>query len=113
MGVTDFKLESGDLSFLDGDFLTTSDATTDADIQCIEDLLIYNKGELKEFPFLGVGLNKSLAVSGSSNVLKIRQEISLNLRADKYSAISINGAQSIASFDFGNVTFDINAVRNE
>ena len=113
MGVTDFKLTDDDLSFKDGDFDITSEFTTDADVQCIEDLLIYNKGELKEFPFLGVGVNNYLASGGNSQLLKLRQEVTLNLNADKYSSISLSGTQSTVSFDFGNFNFNINAIRNE
>lgn len=110
MEVTDFKLIDGDLSFFQGDFDTTSEFTTDADVQCIQDMLDYNKGELKEFPFLGVGINNYLASSG--NYLKLRQEVQLNLEADKYSTITLNGSQSILSVDFGTINLNINAVRN-
>ena len=73
---------------------------------------MYNKGELKEFPFLGVGISSYLASPGGTETLKLRQEVALNLELDNFSAITINGETSLSSFSFGNIELNINAVRN-
>ena len=80
----DFLLdENNDLATADGDFITG-----DSDDQHVELLLMLAKGELKESPTIGVGLNRFLGKQNTS-LAELQREVKVGLQADGYKVKSI------------------------
>ncbi|MBI9063286.1 MAG: hypothetical protein JEZ14_14995 [Marinilabiliaceae bacterium] len=80
----DFLLDdNGDLMTENGDFVTGP-----SDDQNVELLLVLHKGELKESPTIGVGLNRFLGKQNTS-LTEMQREIKVGLQADGYKVKSI------------------------
>jgi hypothetical protein len=82
--------------FKNGDFLVD-----ESDYQSQELLIVYNKGNLIEYPTLGVGIHKYL--EGNSNVAEISRAIRETLKQDNWTI------ETIKYFEDG--TIDLNAYR--
>ncbi len=66
-----------DLEIANGDFVVS-----ESDGQHIEHILRADRGQFRQFPLVGVGLQKQ--ANASPNRQKLKQEIKLQLRADGF-----------------------------
>ena len=98
MEVVDLRLIENDLVISNGDFELTDANVAEADLQHISDLILYNKGELKEFPSIGVGMIQYVGAD-SSEIPKVNTLIQRNLDADNYTVISIGQNEGQVSLD--------------
>lgn len=91
--VKDIILEDFDLVIENGDF-----KVADSDMQHIELICITDLGHWKEYPLLGVGIEKYISSSGQMDALK--RSINIQLASDGYkvSQILINGTNE--SFEY-------------
>lgn len=76
---TDIQLINDDINIIESDFLLTQ-----SDEQHIIDTISSNKGEWKENPADGVGINQYLKSKGTENTLS--RSIGIQLQNDKYKA---------------------------
>lgn len=97
----DIKLLDNDLVIKNGDF-----DITESDEQHIEDIIAYNKGSLKEYPQVGIGIFNYLNSSGQEQFLE--RELSLQLKADGY---TVNGP-SVFFDESQTLTIKPNAIRS-
>ena len=74
--VTDFIIRE-DLQIKDGDLLLL-----ESEQDHINDIVIQNRGEQKQFPLLGVGALNFM--SGSESLDQIRKQITLHLESDNF-----------------------------
>jgi hypothetical protein len=101
MAVKDIALdETFDLIVENGDF-----KVSESDMQHIELICITDLGHWKEFPLLGVGIEKYIASSGQSEALK--RAINIQLASDGYKVnqILVTGTNE----DF---TYSVDATRD-
>lgn len=84
MAVKDYKTsDDGDLAFYNGDLAINNNS----DPQHIEDIIVEEIGERKEFPILGAGASKYL---NGTDIQKLKKYVKLNLQADNYKVKSID-----------------------
>ncbi|GAF05601.1 hypothetical protein [Saccharicrinis fermentans] len=76
--------ENNDFATANGDFVTGA-----SDDQHVEMLLELNKGELKENPTVGIGLNKFLKQQNTS-LNQIKREIKVGLKTDGYTVTDLS-----------------------
>lgn len=78
MASTDILLNSSyDLQIANGDFVIG-----DSEAQHVELILLANKGDFRQFPFLGVGLKKYINSPGAGN--ELGREVGIQLELDGY-----------------------------
>jgi len=87
MAVKDFKHdpEGIDLVAVNGDF-----AAVESDQQHIIDIVNSDQGHWKQFPLLGVGIDRFIGSTGPDNLQTIERIIRLQLQSDGYANITIN-----------------------
>lgn len=73
----DIKIEDNDLVIKNGDFVISN-----SDQQHVEDLIKSYTGHYKEFPLIGVGVDRFINSSGKDQ--EIKRLIKLQLEADGY-----------------------------
>jgi len=79
--------ENGDLVVKNGDLLIGNSA-----LQHLDLLLQSNKGDWKEYPLVGVDLNKSINSTMSlQNTDAITKQIKLQMEMDGFTGVKING----------------------
>jgi len=112
MEVVDFRIKDNDIVIGNGDIELSSPLTAEADLQHIEDLLLYSKGSLKEFPAIGVGAIQYVGAD-NSEIPKINTLIQRNLKADLYTVISIGQQkEGLLSLNLDTAIINVNAVRD-
>jgi hypothetical protein len=86
----------------DGDILIVNGDLTigESDNTHISDVIVANKGDWKEYPLLGVGINAYLNSSGMQQF--VTNEIKKQLDSDGYGSISVI---------FNNDNFEVDAIR--
>jgi len=101
MAVKDITLDDNlDLIIENGDF-----KVSDSDMQHIQLICITDLGHWKQFPLLGVGIEKYIASSGQTDALK--RNINIQLSSDGY---KVN--QILVSNTSENFTYSIDATRD-
>lgn len=91
--------KDGDLLFSNGDF-----KIVESDQQHIVDIINENEGAYKQFPLVGVGINKYLNASNANNILL--KNIKKQLEADGYHVNNI-------LFNNNDLTdIEVDAIRN-
>jgi hypothetical protein len=101
MAVKDITLDDNfDLIIENGDF-----KISDSDMQHIQLICITDLGHWKQFPLLGVGINRYIASSGQTDALK--RAINIQLASDGY---KVNDILLQATNE--NFTYSIYAERN-
>lgn len=73
----DIQQEDNDLLIEDGDFVID-----ESDMQHIEDIIINNVGTYKEFPLVGIGIDRY--INASINPQALEREVKIQLQADGY-----------------------------
>lgn len=74
---------NNDLEIVNGDF-----KVDESDSQHVEHILIADKGQFRQHPLIGVGINRQM--NGSINPQEIRQTIKLQLESDGYNVRKID-----------------------
>ena len=89
--VEDFIFDSdGDIKIFNGDL-----AVEPSDNQHIQDIFLANKGQFRQFPTIGIGIESKL--NGSTNIQFLRKQIRENLKFDNMTItkLNIDGALNI------------------
>jgi len=93
MEVKDIILEDYDLVIENGDFKVSSSDNQHIELICITDL-----GHWKEYPLVGVGIQKYIASSGQTESLK--RTINVQLSADGYNVSQVEVIGSNEDFQY-------------
>ena len=75
--VKDLSIVDDDFEFANGDF-----RVLDSDQQHVEHIIKADKGHFRQFPLIGVGIDKKQ--HGNLTVQALKQDIKLQLRSDNY-----------------------------
>jgi phage baseplate assembly protein W len=98
----DILLENNDLLIINGDFVLA-----DSEEQHIRDIIQANKGEFRENPLMGAGIQNYINAPGN-NLEAFKGAVRKSLMLDNYSINSL----SIEAKD-GGVVINCNAFRND
>lgn len=82
--------DDGDLKIFNGDL-----SVEPSDNQHIQDIFLANKGQFRQYPTIGIGIESKL--NGSTNIQFLRKQIRENLKFDNMTitTLNIDGALNI------------------
>lgn len=100
--------DEGDLMFMGGDFdIFESDETH------VDDMLLFRKGHLRQYPLAGVGLRDFVKMPANQSALELlRKRIRLQLELDGYNIKLLNIIPSATDF-LGDCKIDIDFYRTK